>query len=140
MGSVDRGIQVTCSSLILAGQRFTRVPDSAINDDVSTQGLITTYEHVQIDAGGVPIIAGTNMKVVELVMAQLAHGWSPEELHFQHPYLSLGQIHSALAYYWDHKADLDADIERRRQYVEEERSKTGPSPLSRRLREQELLA
>ena len=30
---------------------------------------------------------------------QSAHGWSAEELLFQHPYLSLGQIHSALAYY-----------------------------------------
>ena len=140
MGSVDRGIHVTCSSLILAGQRFTRVPDSAINEDMSTQELITTYEHVQIDAGGVPIIAGTNMKVVELVMAQLAHGWSPEELHFQHPYLSLGQIHSALAYYWDHKEELDADIERRRKYAEEARREAGPSPLANKLRDQELLA
>ena len=116
------------------------MPDSAINSDVSTQGLITTYEHVQIDAGGVPIIADTNMKVVELVMAQLAHGWSPEELHFQHPYLSLGQIHSALAYYWDHKEELDADIERRRQYAEEARREAGPSPLAHKLRDQELLA
>ena len=88
----------------------------------------------------VPIIAGTNMKVVELVMAQLAYGWSPEELHFQHPYLSLGQIHSALAYYWDHKEELDADIERRRQYAEEARREAGPSPLANKLRNQDLLA
>ena len=115
---------------------YTR--DSAINDDMSTQELITTYEHVEIDAGGVPIIAGTNMKIVEL--AQLAHGWSPEELHFQHPYLSLGQIHSALAYYWDHKEELDADIKRRRQYAEEARREAGPSPLAHKLRDQELLA
>lgn len=101
---------------------------------------MTTYEHVQLDVNGVPIIVGTNMKVVELVMAQLAHGWSPEELHFQHPYLSLGQIHSALAYYWDHKADIDADMERRRQYAEEERRKAGASPLASKLRDQGLLA
>ena len=100
---------------------------------------ITTYQHVQIDAGGVPIISGTTMKVVELVMAQLAHGWSPEELHFQHPYLSLGQIHSALAYYWDHKEELDADIERRGQYVEEARREAGPSLLTNKLRDQGLL-
>lgn len=100
----------------------------------------TTYEHVHLDSLGAPTIVGTNMKVVELVMAQLAHGWSPEELHFQHPYLSLGQIHSALAYYWDHKAELDKDIEDRRQYAEEERSKAGRSPLANRLREQGLLA
>lgn len=99
----------------------------------------TTYEHVQLDAQGVPTIVGMNMKVVELVMAQLAHGWSPEEFHFQHPYLSLGQIHSALAYYWDHKSELDEDIERRRRYAEDERSKAGPSPLASDLREQGLL-
>ena len=100
---------------------------------------MTTYEHVQIDANGVPIIVGTNMKVVELVMAQLAHGWSPEEIHFQHPYLSLGQIHSALAYYWDHQAELNEEIERRRQYAEEQRRNAGASPLANKLREQGLL-
>jgi uncharacterized protein (DUF433 family) len=95
----------------------------------------TTYEHVQLDTNDVPIIVGSNMKVVELVMAQSAHGWSPEELHFQHPYLSLGQIHSALAYYWDHKTELDEDIDRRRQYAQEERRKASSSALSNKLRE-----
>jgi uncharacterized protein (DUF433 family) len=72
--------------------------------ELTMSETMTSYEHEQLDTNGVPSIVGTNMKVVELVMAQLAHGWSPEELHFQHPYLSLGQIHSGLAYYWDHKA------------------------------------
>ena len=99
-----------------------------------TPALTTTYEHVQIDAEGAPVISGTTMKVVELVMAQMAFGWSPEELHFQHPYLTLGQIHSALAFYWDHKEELDADIERRGKYAEEARQKAGPSPLAAKLR------
>jgi uncharacterized protein (DUF433 family) len=99
-----------------------------------------TYEHIQLDADSVPFIAGTTMKVVELVMAQMAHGWSPEELHFQHPYLTLGQIYSALAYYWDHKAELDADIERRWQWAEQARREAGPSPLVSKLRAQGLLA
>lgn len=102
--------------------------------------IVTTYEHVRIDANGVPVIAGTNMKVVELVMAQTAHGWSPEELHFQHPYLMLGQIHSALAYYWDHKGELDADIERRLQEAEARQREAGPSPLAAKLRAQGHLA
>jgi uncharacterized protein (DUF433 family) len=96
----------------------------------------TTYEHVQLDSNGVPIIAGTTMKIVELVTAQLAYGWTPEELHLQHPYLTLGQIHSALAYYWDHKEQLDADIERRWEYAEAARRKAGPSPLAAKLRAQ----
>ena len=32
------------------------------------------------------------MKAIELVAEAIAYGWSPEELHFQHSYLSLGQI------------------------------------------------
>jgi uncharacterized protein (DUF433 family) len=104
----------------------------------TTPVAMTTYEHVQLDSKGVPVIVGTNMKVVELVMAQMAYGWSPEELLFQHPYLTLGQIHSALAYYWDHKDELDADIERRRLYAEEERRKAGPSSLAGKLHTQEI--
>ena len=75
----------------------------------------TTYEHILIDDHGIPQIAGANTKVVELVLDNLAYGWSPEELAFQHSHLTLGQIHSALAYYWDHRDEIDQDIERRLQ-------------------------
>lgn len=84
----------------------------------TTYPTTTSYEHVRLDDNGTPYIVGTTMKVVELVMAQKAYGWSPEELHFQHPYLSMTQIHSALAYYWEHKETLDADIEHRLDYAE----------------------
>ena len=36
------------------------------------------------------------MKVIELISGHLTFGWSPEELKFQHPYLSMSQIYSAL--------------------------------------------
>ena len=101
--------------------------------------VTTSYEHITIDSQGVPIITGTTMKVVELVMAQKAYGWSLEELHFQHPYLNMSQIHSALAYYWEHKAELDADIEQRAEYAEAMRQKAGPSSLAKGLREKGLL-
>ena len=99
----------------------------------------TPYEHIALNKTGVPIISGTTMKVVELVVAKMAYGWSPEELHFQHPYLSLGQIHSALAYYWDHVEELDQDIERRLQSVEQMRRDNGPSPLVAKLKSKGLL-
>jgi uncharacterized protein (DUF433 family) len=78
----------------------------------------TSYEHIRIDENRVPIIAGTTMKVIELVLEHVAHGWSPEELKYQHPYLELGQIYSALAYYYDHKEVLDLEIERRLEKVD----------------------
>lgn len=100
----------------------------------------TSYEHVRLDEQGVPCIAGTTMKVVELVMAQKAYGWSPEELRSQHPYLNMSQIHSALAYYWEHKETLDADIARRLDVAEQSRREAGPSPLAERLRNEGLLS
>lgn len=93
----------------------------------------TAYPHLTTNAQGAPVLAGTTMKVVELVMAQRAHGWSPEELHFQFPHLPLGHIHAALAYYWDHKAELDADIDRETDYVEQARREAGPSLIAAKL-------
>ena len=98
----------------------------------------TRYEHIRLDEHQVPTIAGTTMKVVELVLDHLAYGWSPEELHFQHPYLSMGQIYSALAYYWDHKAELDRDLERRLQFIDQVQQTTKPTPLAERLKAQGL--
>ena len=94
----------------------------------------TEYKHIVLDDHNVPLIAGTTMKVIELVTGQIAHGWSPEELQFQHPYLTMSQIHSALAYYWDCKQELDADIERREQYAQKLQQQAGESPLAKRLR------
>ena len=94
----------------------------------------TEYEHVVLDEKGVFIVAGTNMKVIEIVLEKTAYGLSPEELHFQHPYLALGQIYSALAYYCDHQDALDRDIERRLAFVNQTQKTTEQTPLYIRLR------
>lgn len=99
----------------------------------------TRYEHVVLNDKDVPIIARTTMKVIELVLGMTAYGWSPEELKFQFPHLTLGQIHSALAYYWDHQEELDADIEQRLRKVERLRAQMEPAPLVHKLRAQGLV-
>ena len=94
----------------------------------------TRYEHIILNEAKIPLIADTTMKVIELVLDYKAYGWSPEELHFQHPYLTLGQIYSALAYYWDHQEELDQDIERRLDMIEQVRQVQKPTPLEVRLK------
>ena len=98
----------------------------------------TTYEHIVLDERGIPHIEGTTMKVIELVLDTFTYGWSPEEAQYQHPYLSLGQVYSALAYYWDHKDMLDADMAQRLAYVDDVQRQTPPSTLHMRLRQQGL--
>jgi uncharacterized protein (DUF433 family) len=88
----------------------------------------TRYEHIVLDEAGVPLIAGTTMKVIEVILEQRASGWTPDELHAQFPFLSLGKIHSALAYYWDHQEELDRDIAAGLAFVEGLRARTSPPP------------
>ncbi len=91
----------------------------------------TIYHHIQMNDQQVPMIAGTTMKLVELITSQQAYGWSPEELYFQYPHLSMSQIYSALAYYWDFKDEVDADIQRRFKQVENLRRNATPLKLHR---------
>jgi hypothetical protein len=74
------------------------------------------------------------MKVAQLAAEVMAYGWSPEELHFQHPHLSMGEIHAALAYYWDHRDDIEHQIEADVNYAEQLRNSSAPSRLVTRLK------
>jgi uncharacterized protein (DUF433 family) len=67
---------------------------------------------IELDDRGVAWIGGTKVKVTEVVLDKIAYGSSPEEIHFQHPHLSLAQIHAALTYYYENQSHLDAEIRR----------------------------
>jgi uncharacterized protein (DUF433 family) len=101
---------------------------------------VLTNAHIRLDERGVAWIDDTNTKVIEVALDMIAHGWSPEEIHFQHPHLSLAQIHAALGYYYDHKAEMDEWIHRSAQEVERFRTQAGESPLRKRLRDMGKLA
>ncbi|HXE53969.1 MAG TPA: DUF433 domain-containing protein [Tepidisphaeraceae bacterium] len=90
--------------------------------------------HIRLDEQGRPWIEGTTMKVVELVTVKTAYGWDAEEMARQYPHLTLSQIHSALAYYYDNKAMLDTEVDRLSREAEIERAKNLDSPIRRRLR------
>lgn len=68
--------------------------------------LITTDAAVR---GGRPCLAGTSLRVTDIVMANLYHQRSADQIAADYE-LSLAQVHAALAYYYQHKAELDADI------------------------------
>ncbi len=95
---------------------------------------VVAIEHIDLDDRGVARIAGTRSKVIQLVMDRMANGWGPEEIHAQYPHLSLGQIHVAFAYYYDHKAELDAQIEADIRLADELRAQAGESPVVQKLK------
>lgn len=99
-----------------------------------TDSAATAYRHIILDEQGVPWVEGSNTKVVELIAEVKAYGWSPEELAYQHPHLSLAQVHSALAFYWDHQYEIDTDLERRRDLAKRIEAEVGAHPLVEKLR------
>ena len=59
--------------------------------------------------GGRPCIAGTGIRVLDVVAVMLFHDQTPAEIAEAYA-LSLAQVHAALAYYYEHKAEIDADL------------------------------
>jgi uncharacterized protein (DUF433 family) len=72
----------------------------------------TFATQIELDDRGIAWIAGTKVKVTEVVLDKIAYGSSPEEIHFQHPNLSLAQIHGALTYYYENQDKMDEQISR----------------------------
>jgi uncharacterized protein (DUF433 family) len=96
--------------------------------------LATETAHIHLDERGVAWIDDTNTKVIEVMLDKIAYGWNPEEIHRQHPHLSLAQIYAAFTYYYDHQAEIDAEIDRQVRRIEELRAQAGDSPVRKRLR------
>ena len=98
----------------------------------------TEYPHIlwNIDKD-LPCVEGTRLRVQDVAGNHLA-GRSPEEIREAYPSYTLAQIFSALAYYYDHKEELDRQMEERRRMAEaalaEIDAQQGPSPLRKKLR------
>jgi uncharacterized protein (DUF433 family) len=88
-----------------------------------------TYAHIAHSPEGVPYLSGTRTKVEEVALDHLAHRWDAEAIQRQYPDLSLGQIYSALAYYYDHREELDRSIDAGLREVAQIRSSLAESPI-----------
>jgi len=79
--------------------------------------LKTIHPHIEKRRGyrgGRAIIAGTNFPVSSVANYIVKQGMLPEQLIQAFPHLTLAQVHDALSYYYDHQAEIDAEIEKNR--------------------------
>ena len=101
---------------------------------MATVAAKTVFPHITTDpevCHGRPCIAGTRVRVMDILAAH-EHGVSPAELqdHFATRRLTLAEIYAALAYYNDHKGEIDAD------FAEDERLATEGTAREAELRKQ----
>ena len=95
--------------------------------------------HVRLDENGVAWLDKTRIKVIEVAMDHVAYGWSAEEIHRQHPHLSLAETHAALAFYYDNQQEFDAAIASSLTRAEKLARESANSPGRSRLRARGLL-
>ena len=95
--------------------------------------------HISIDDRGIAWIEGTRVKVIEIALDHIAHGWSADEIARQHPDLTLGQIHSALSCYYDNRSEFEEMIAGDYESAKELSKAVGETPLRLRLRAKGLL-
>jgi uncharacterized protein (DUF433 family) len=85
--------------------------------------------------GGKPHITGHRIKVQHVAVWHENLGQSPEEIVATYPSLTLAEVHAALAYYYSHRTEIEADIRADEEFVARLRAKSGPSPLELKLKE-----
>jgi uncharacterized protein (DUF433 family) len=92
-------------------------------------------EHIEIveGAGGPKArIAGHRIRVVDVVEWHERMGLSVNDIVKQWPTISRADVHAALAYYWDHREELDAKMAEDAAYAEEMKRTQGPSLLEQK--------
>lgn len=83
-------------------------------DTIISINLISTNPNVR---SGRPCIAGTTIEVSVIAIAKIVHMQTPDEIASDYR-LSLAQVYAALAYYYDHKAEMDEMMQKNREFVE----------------------
>ena len=96
---------------------------------------VSLDQHIEVTpgvCGGRPRIAGHRIRVQDVVSWHEKEGFSPDEIVFQFPQLSLADVYAALTYYWDHRGDIERQIRDDMKFVESMKA-TAPSKLAQKL-------
>ena len=84
--------------------------------------------------GGKPCIEGHRIAVHDIA-EMVRQGYTPEQIVVEHyPTLTLAQVHAALVYYYEHKDEIDREIQEDMAFVREQAAKD-MSPQTERLRQ-----
>ena len=94
----------------------------------------TLDQHIETTpgiCGGKPRIAGHRITVQNIAIWHDRLGRSADEIASEYD-LDLADIYAALAYYFDHRAEIDESIEASQRWIEERRQQA-PSKVTQKL-------
>ena len=102
---------------------------------MSTVSIAEPKQHVSSTpgvCGGKPCIIGTRIRVWDIVCMSDA-GNPPERIVQAYPHITIADVHAALAYYFDHREEIEAQMREADQWVEAYFQQAGPGPIERKL-------
>lgn len=79
------------------------------------------------------------IRVAQIVMDYLAHGWSPDEMCRHHSHLTLAEVYAAMSYYYDHQEEIDNEIQIEVAANRAAHSAAKPTPFELRMQAKGLL-
>jgi uncharacterized protein (DUF433 family) len=111
--------------------------------DAGTQPIWPAPDRVRIVStagvcGGRPRIDGHRVSVEDVAIWHQRQGMSPDEIVSAFPSLTLSEVHAALAYYYENRERIDADIREGELLAAEMKAKAGPSLVQRKLQQRKI--
>ena len=98
------------------------------------------HEHIEKLAGQPARLSRLpRIRVAQIVMDYLAHGWSPDEMCRHYPHLTPAETHAAMTYYYDHQAEIDAEIQAELAEVRAAQASAPPTPFELRMQAKGIL-
>jgi len=74
-------------------------------------------------------VAGTRIRVWDVHVWHDLRNWSPAEIVTQFPQLTIAAVHAALAYYHDHRDEIDEQMREAEGFVEQMKAASARSEL-----------
>lgn len=93
-------------------------------------------EHIEVVQGAngsTARIVGHRIRVQDVAIWHEKLGMAPNEIVHHYPTITLADIHAALAFYWDHRDEIERAIADEHAFVDELR-RTSTSPLQEKLK------
>ncbi|MGI6419483.1 MAG: DUF433 domain-containing protein [Thermoguttaceae bacterium] len=84
--------------------------------------------------GGRACIAGHRIRVTDIVVWHEIRGMSPDQIVDMFPGITLADVHAALAYYFDHREEIEDEFRKQDQLAEWVKANI-PSKVPQQLRE-----
>ncbi|HTQ40868.1 MAG TPA: DUF433 domain-containing protein [Pirellulales bacterium] len=89
-------------------------------------------QHIEITpgvCGGKPRVAGTRIRVQDVYVWHELLGKSADVIAAEYPQLTVADVYAALAYFWDHRAEIELQMQSEENFVAKMQAALGAGPL-----------